>query len=180
MITAQHKRFRPKLTKEEQAYEKQRREWAREDRAALKREKEAQRLLKANAKRELAILDYMLKTDMKYHHHGREDSMIQQIKEAINAIKTDPKNFKIYDPYVWNRLGEGNNYLPACHFGNLWSRSNDFDTIYEVPLDGSYRFYTYDSGQRGIGSFHYISCKKIEEVITVPKVNPGGFPPITC
>lgn len=33
---------------------------------------------------------------------------------------------------------------------------------------------------RGLGSFSYITAVKINKVIEVPKVNPGGFPPTTC
>ena len=57
--------------------------------------------------------------------------------------------------------------------------SDEFESIYDVPLDGSYIFSIFDSGQRGLGSFNYIRVTKTENEIIVPYVNPGAFPPIT-
>jgi hypothetical protein len=166
-----------KQTPEEKAESKQRREWDREERKRLKLEKEESRKNKIAIKTELAILRFMLKTDVLYYHHGKQDSMKSVIKTTIQEIK-ETEQIKEYNGYVWNYLGEGNNYLPKCQLGNLFS-SDEFETIYDVPLDGSYIFSIFDSGQRGLGSFNYIRVTKTENEIIVPYVNPGAFPPIT-
>jgi hypothetical protein len=169
----------------------------KERRAAMKKAKERIREVKIQYKRELSILNYMLKNDVLYYHHNKSESMRHTIEKTIALLKesyeelkpylqevTNPWDFGIkdihtkYHPYVWNRLGEGNNYLPLCHFENLFN-SNTFKSIYDVPLDGTYEFYIYDSGERGLGAFHYITCKRIENKIHIPFVNPGALPQIT-
>jgi hypothetical protein len=158
-------------------YERQRehRKWERE---YAKREREANRDLRGKLKREKEVLTFMLKNDVLYYHHNRSESMMEDIEKALNKVKIDKKHQE-YDPYIWNRQGEGNNYIPLCQFGNIFSNVDGFGSIYEVPLDGTYKFYIYDSGQRGLGSFNYITAKKVEQELKVPHVNSGGFPPIT-
>ena len=113
-----------KPTAEEKAESKERREYYREERKRLKLEKEEIRKNKIAVKNELSILQFMLKTDVLYYHHGKEDSMKSVIKNTIQEIK-ETNQIKEYNGYVWNYLGEGNNYLPKSQLGNLFS-SNDF------------------------------------------------------
>ncbi len=133
---------------------------------------------KKNIARELAILNFMLKNDVLFHHHGVKDSCETKIKVRIDWLKKD-NIFQEYDSYIWNYQGDGKNYMPLSWLGFIFN-SVDFNSIYDVPLDGSHEFYAYDSGMRGLGSFSYITAVKINKVIEVPKVNPGGFPPTTC
>lgn len=133
---------------------------------------------KKNVARELAILNFMLKNEVLFHHHGVKDSCEPEIKKRIDWLKKD-NIFQEYDSYIWNYQGEGYNYMPLSWLGFIFN-SVDFKSIYDVPLDGSYEFYAYDSGRRGLGSFSYIATVKNNKNIEVPKVNPGGFPPTTC
>lgn len=167
----------PKLSAEEKLERAQRRQWDKEDRERLKLEKSRQREQKQANKIELAILNFMLKTDVLYYHHGRSESMKNTIKSKIESVKETGRNTE-YDPYIWNYQGEGKNYMPKCQMGNIFS-SSDFDTIYEVPLDGTYIFSIFDSGQRGLGSFNRITATKVEKQFNAPYVNPGAFPPVT-
>jgi len=114
---------------------------------------------KQNIKRELSVLKFMQKNDVKYYHHSTEDSMLKKINEHIEAIKNGSR-WCIYDPYIWNYQGEGNNYTSRCLLGNLWYSISGFESIYDVPLDGTYKFFITDSGQRGCGSYNYFffSC----------------------
>lgn len=168
----------PKRTPEELAEYKQNRQWDKEDRERAKAEKAAATLQKTHNKIELAVLNFMLKTDVLFHHHRVEESLKSEIQAQIDSVKATGEHME-YNPYIWNRQGEGNNCLPKCQMGNIFS-SSEFDSIYEVPLDGTYVFYVYDSGERGCGSFNRITVKKVEEQAKVPFVNPGGFPPITA
>ena len=152
-------------------YERQQ-EYKRWDREQAKREREEKRILRANLKREKAVLTFMKKNDVMYHHHGRKESMMDEIKSALGKIKEG--EYQEYDPYIWNRQGEGNNYLPLCQFGNIFSGTSEFETIYDVPLDGTYKFYIYDSGERGLGSFNRITAKKVEQETKVPYVHSGS------
>ena len=166
------------LTPEEREQRKQsikeQRIYAAYDKQQRKEERERNKL----NKRELRILKFMKKQNTQYHHHGTTSSMMKEIEERIKSFETRPYH-KEYDPYIWNYQGEGNSYMPKSQLGRIW-RSNEFNSIYDVPLDGTYRFYSYDSGQRGLGSFDYISAEKVEKQIKVPHVNPGALIPITC
>jgi hypothetical protein len=142
-----------------------------------RQERKAKRELNANLRREKKILTYMKKNDVLYYHHDRSDSSMKQIESALKSVKDG--NYEEYDSYIWNRQGEGNSYMPLCQFHNIYRAVDGFDTIYDVPLDGTYQFHIYDSGQRGLGSFNYITATKVEEEVAVPFVNPGGFPQIT-
>ena len=174
-LDAEYRRSRPKLTKEEKEYQRSCREYDRECRQREKEERKEKKLNRQNVKRELAVLAFMKKNDVKFYHHGREDSMLKTINNHIEQLKKPNASWQIYDPYIWNYQGEGRNYTSRCLLGNLWSRSEGFETIYDVPLDGSYKFYITDSGSRGLGSYDYIQAAKVDEPVYVPKVNPGGF-----
>jgi hypothetical protein len=149
------------------------RRWRQEQREIKKQAREQKRL----NKRELDILNFMMKTDVRFYHHQYHESMRKTIKGLIDGMKDDPKHNK-YHPYIWNYQGEGHNYLPKSQMECIWS-SREFETIYDVPLDGTYVFQIYDSGERGLGSFNRITAVKVDETPIVPKVNPGGMPPIT-
>ena len=145
-----------------------------------KRDKEIKREekeLKLNIKRELAILMFMKKHDILNHHHGTKESSLDKINEAIEKVKTQNK-WEEYDSYIWNYQGEGNDRISICLMGNIF-RSSEFKSIYDVPLDGTYKFHIYDTGQRGLGSFDHITATKVETPVQVPHVNPGAFFPIT-
>jgi hypothetical protein len=157
--------------KQNKIYDKERREDERKRKAEEK-------VHKSNVKRELTLLKYMLKHDVSYFHHGKEDSMKTSIQKQISYLQ-ERNAYREYDPYIWNRQGEGKNYNPLSHLGCLFS-SNEFKDIYEVPLDGTYKFHIYDSGERGLGSFNRITATKIEQEVNVPYVNPGAMFPITA
>lgn len=171
-------RVRPKLTKEEREEEKQRAKWRKEDRI---RERENKLLIKEEKrlyKKELEVLTFMKKTDVLYHHHGTSESMRKTIEEQIIRLK-ETKEPTVYHQYIWNYRGEGNNRMLRSELGCLF-RSSEFDTPHDVPLDGTYVFEMYDSGQRGCGSFHGLTVRKVEEKSYIPKVDPGGIIPITA
>lgn len=173
-----HKKYLSSLTPGQLAEYKQNKIWEAESRKRSAAEKAAKVQHNKKIKREKTLLKFMLKNDVLSYHHGQADSKLKEIKIQLDIL-TKRNTYREYDPYVWNRLGEGNNHLPLSHMGCLW-RSNEFETIYDVPLDGSYTFYIYDSGERGLGSFSRITaCKKGENPF-VPKVNPGGIPQITA
>jgi len=153
---------------EEASYRKSDRERNRPQKAEDKRHRDGK-------KRELAILTYMAKTNVLDHHHGRQDSLLEKIKSRIAIIKSKDQ-FTEYDPYGWNwGLTRPGLSLLGCR----WS-SGEFNDIYDVPLDGSYVFYVYDSGERGLGSKDRITAKKAEVATSVPYVNPGAIIPITA
>lgn len=139
----------------------------------------AQKALATKAKN---ILKYMLKTDVLFYHHGRTDSMKDTVEKAltkvVNGIKDKTYTHSEYHPYIWNYQGQGRNYIPLVQLNCLWK--GPFDTIYDVPLDGSYIFSVFDSGQRGSGSFHGITATKVTEQVEVSKVSPGSMIPITA
>lgn len=151
-------------------FDKENREYAKAEKLKIKQEK-------ALAKKELEILNFMLKTDVLFYHHGKSSSMRSLILEQIKGLKTNG-NAKVYDPYIWNYQGECNNYTFRSNLGCLFSGGNNFKTTHDVPLDGSYKFVINDSGQRGLGSYDYIKAVKIDEEVKIPYVNPGAFPPI--
>lgn len=127
-------------------------------------------------KKELAILNFMKKTDVYYYHHNRKESLKSLIKEKITSIK-ETNNPKEYNSYIWNY--QDSDYMSKSLLGNIFS-SSEFETIYDVPLDGTYIFSVYDSGTRGLCSFNRITVTKIEEELNVPYVNPGALIPITA
>lgn len=166
------------LSPEEQAEHKQRVKWAKEDRLREKESKLIAKQTKLDNKRELNILKFMLKHDVLYYHHNTSDSSKTKILKQIEAVKRGDGH-KEYDSYIWNYQGEGKNYMSRCLLGNIFS-SSEFETIYDVPLDGTYSFHIYDSGQRGLGSFNRIKAEKVEVKPLVPYVNPGALIPITA
>ena len=168
------KRYKPSKEELEQnrsnrRYDKEQREYAKEERAAKKLEKQ-------NVKRELTVLMFMKKNDVKNYHHSRVDSMLETINSRIESLKQPDARWREYDPYIWNHNGDTGNHTPKCLLGNLWDRGQ-FETIYDVPLDGTYQFAVTDSGSRGLGSYNYIKAVKTEEEVYVEKVNPGAFRP---
>lgn len=169
---------RQKLTKEEREEEKQRAIWRKEDRI---RERENKLVIKEEKrlyKKELEVLTFMKKTDVLYHHHGTSESMRKTIEEQITRLK-ETKEPTVYHQYIWNYRGEGNNRMLRSELGCIF-RSSEFDTPHDVPLDGTYVFEMYDSGQRGCGSFHGLTVRKVEEKSYIPKVDSGGIIPITA
>lgn len=167
-----------KETPEERQYRLDSARWRREDRAAEKERKAEERLHKANMKREIKLMEYMLKVGVGYHHHGRVDDMDDEIREHIKRMKTDDNpHWLVYDPYFWNHNANQSSYTSRCLLGNLWDRSCGFDSIYDVPLDGTYRFVISDSGQRGLGSYNYMEAVRVEQEFKAPTVNPGAFRP---
>lgn len=172
---------------------KQEAKWRREDAAYNKLEKARLKEHKTILAQAKAVLLYMKKTDVLYHHHGQSDSMMKSITAALDGLKNTERNtvrFTInreevylphhmeYNSYIWNYQGQGNNYMPICQFGSIWR--GPFDSIYSVPLDGTYIFSIHDSGQRGLGSFNGITATKVTEPVYVPHVSPGSIIPITA
>lgn len=164
------------LTPEQLAERKEQLKWRKEDTARKSAERKRETEHKKNIKRELAILKFMLKTDVPYLHHGRTDSMKTEIENAIARVGYSDNHLE-YDSYFWNYNTAKSSYMPISQLGCLWR--GDFDTIYDVPLDGTYKFHIYDSGSRGMGSMNHITCEKVEAEIKAPYVNPGAFVPIT-
>lgn len=180
---------RPKLTEEEK---ENNRYW----REVKRNIKEGNKEVRANHRREIKVLNLMKKQDVLYHHHSSKDSSMGSIKSALQLIKEqNTKNIELnrdeyhdersitdvsteYDPYIWNY--QDSNTLPRCQFGCIWSSVDDFNSIYDVPLDGTYKFHIYDSGQRGLGSFNRITATKVEVEVEAPYVNPGALIPITA
>ena len=164
------------MTKEQKAAWKLENEDRRRFRKAEREQAAEERQQRARVKRELGILKFMLKTDVLNHHHGRADSLKGSIATAIDEVKRTGRHTH-YDSYIWNY--RDSSYMPYSWLGCIF-RSSDFETIYDVPLDGTYVFYTYDSGQRGLGSFSGMSVRKVETEASVPTVNPGGIIPTTA
>jgi len=168
------KALSPEERQREKDQKKQDAEYRKYDRIAAKEQKIADKKEREGRKRELAILNYMVKTNVFDHHHGRQDSLLSTIKSRIAKLK-EKGSYTEYDNYGWNW---GVTHPGVSLLGCRWS-SCDFEEIYNVPLDGSYIFYVYDSGERGSGSRNRISAKKVEEPTNVPYVNPGAIIPIT-
>ena len=168
-----------KLSLEEK---EQKRLWKIHDRRQREYDKQARHEKKINRelrKREITILKYMLKTDVEFFHHGRADSMKIEIMKQLEILKNPNQSYDKYNAYIWNYQGPGKNSLPRCQFDCIFSPGDTgFETIYDVPLDGTYHFVIFDSGQRGLGTFNYIKPIKIGTTFNTPKVNPGGFPPL--
>ena len=164
------------LTPEQREREKQeaidRKAWAKHEREE-RRQASGARKLKT---RERKILTFMKKTGVEYHHHDRVEMV--DINFFIERLKHEDSHTS-YDPYYWNHSG-GTSQMPIALLGRLWSSCAEFETMYDVPLDGTYRFQCYDSGQRGLGSFGRITAIKVEEPAYVPHVEPGAMVPITA
>jgi hypothetical protein len=141
------------------------RELALWEREQARKDREHKRLVN----RELKVLKFMKKTGVLYYHHNKVDSWANSIKSIIEQVKEE----KRYHIYEWT-TGE---HVPFCHIGCRF-RSNEFDSIYDVPLDGSYIFQAYDSGERGLGAKDRLTAVKVEEKPYVPYVNPGAIIPI--
>lgn len=154
------------------------------DKEARKKAIHDKRVLKRTkllVKREIAILEYMLDSGIYHYHHGRRDSLEEAVQKRITRLKGSLKenpSYKEYHNYIWNYNSDRSSYMYYSLLHCLW-RSSIFKRIHQVPLDGTYVFYTYDAGERGGGSFNRISVHKADEPPYVPNVNPGGFPPIT-
>lgn len=167
------------FSKEAKAERASDRAWRKLDRENKKIERERVKADKALLKKELEVLNFMLKNDVIYYHHNQQESMIPSIKKVIEILKSkDLTDIKKYHPYIWNHQGEGNNYMLRSQLDNIFS-SGEFKSIHDVPLDGTYKFTIKDSGQRGLGSFDYMYAEPVEAEVKVPYVNPGGFPPIS-
>lgn len=167
------------LTPEEREKEKLAKARKKEDeywrKKNIKDAKLADKKFNSEKKRELKLLKFMLKTDVLEHHHGEQDSSVKTIKSRIERIK-ERNEYTEYDPYGWNW---GLSYPGLSLLGCRWS-SSFFESIYDVPLDGSYIFYIYDSGERGSGSKNRMTAKKVDVAPYVPYVNPGAIIPITA
>jgi len=172
-----HRTYLKSLSPEALAEYRENQRWRKEERAIAKAQKEKEKAHKIRVQRELAVLQFMLRTGILYYHHGEAESMRLRVVRAIGKVCEGL--VEEYDPYIWNHQGEGNNYMPFCQFGKIW-RHEQFPSIYDVPLDGTWIFYGYDSGERGLGAFHRISAHKAGNPPYPPKVDPGGFPPITA
>lgn len=150
----------------------------REDCAVERERKAEERLHRANLKREIRVMECMLRVGVGYHHHGRVDDLSEEVRGHIARMKHDERpHWLVYDPYFWNHNADQSSYNSRCLLGNLWDRSCGFDSVYDVPLDGTYRFVVHDSGQRGLGSYNYMGAVRVEEEFSAPEVNPGAFRP---
>jgi hypothetical protein len=136
----------------------------REVRAAERERRAEERRHRANLKREIRVMRSMLKVGVVYQHHGRVDDATESVRERIDQMGAELRpHWQVYEPYFWNYDAGRSSYNSRCLLGNLWDRSCGFDTIYDVPLDGTYRFVIYDSGQRGLGSYNYMGAVKVEK-----------------
>ena len=142
-----------------------------EERKLNKEIRAHQREQKRKHKKDLALLRYMKKTGLKFYHHNTHDGMIGEVKKALKECRESKPNF---DQDYWARYRMYSDTLFDC----VWSH-DEFETIYDVPLDGTYRFHIYDSGRRGYGAKNNITTTKNEQP-DIPEVNPGGIPPTTA
>lgn len=134
-----------------------------------KKKKKISRLAKKNNKRELLILNFMKKTDVFYHHHNSKESLKKQVLYQIDVIKKANSVVDYVEDVHEGYVGYSNSYTSRSLLGNSW-RSDEFETIYDVPLDGTYHFHVFDSGQRGLGSINGITChKKAKEIVELNK-----------
>jgi len=161
----------PEQLKQEKDERKSRQEWFKIQRDERRVEIPARKLMN----REVKILKFMKTSNVEYHHHSSVDNI--NIDPYI-ALAKSQQSHTSYDSYYWNHSG-GTSQMPIALLGRLFS-SSEFDTIYDVPLDGTYRFQCYDSGQRGMGAFDRITAIKVEAPAYVPFVNPGAMIPITA
>ncbi len=172
-----HRAYLKTLSPEALAEYKDNQRWKKEERARERARKEEEKKHKALIARELSVLEFMKRTGFYYYHHGAVDNIEDLVERAIKRVKEG--EWQEYNLYAWLHQIDKSNYMSICQFGKLW-RHSEFDSIYDVPLDGSWLFYSYDSGERGAGAFHRISAYKKDEKPKLPFVNPGGFPPITA
>ncbi len=142
-------------------------------RKEARREKEELKTQKILNKRELAILEYMKASGVLYYHHSKSDKLFESLDKGREYIKSEGTHL-VYHPYFWNHNEKQSSYMPVCLLGRLWNHS-DFTSIYDVPLDGSWIFYAYDAGERGLGSFQRISAYLKGELPYAPNVYPGYF-----
>ena len=173
-----HREYLKRLSLEDLAQLKSNAAYDKEKRRIAKEDRERAKALKLLIQREISILEYMKAKGCNYYHHGEYDSIGSYIDQLIKLIN-ETNNYLEYNSYIWNYQGEGNNYMPISQMGKIW-RHDIYETIYDVPLDGTQIFYSYDSGGRGLGAFHRISCHETGKCPFVPKVKPGGFPQITA
>lgn len=140
--------------------------------------------IKKLAKKELAILKFMYKTDVFFFHHNTKDSLRLEIKNRIQIISKslidNSPIYKEYNSYWMYYNNEQSHYMPMSLLYNYTWINDTFPSIYDVPLDGSYLFYCYDSGLRGLGSMNRISVEKSENEFKIPFVNSGAMIPITA
>lgn len=179
---------------------KEQKEQRKRDREGNKVFRETKKQYMSDYRNEVAILKFMLKTDVIYYHHGQEESLKDLIKTQLDKIQSRHKKYLTerkkleewgdketyynclfsshinteYHPYYWNYNKDESSHIPLSYLGRLWY-GGEFETIYDVPLDGSYIFYTTDSGARGLGSMDYLKVRKSTEEVVVYKVNPGAI-----
>jgi len=145
---------------------------AKENDDYAKAQRKEVREAKKAKKREIDILKFMQKTTVEHRHHSTTELIPNlDILCAIASAECGQLTTCDYDAATRS--------VSMCQLGNLWNHP-DFLTIYNVPLDGTYRFIVYDSGHRGCGARDYITAVSVTEDPIIPKVNPGGFPPITA
>ncbi|MEO8934678.1 MAG: hypothetical protein ABI295_10245, partial [Xanthomarina sp.] len=77
---------RPKLTKEEKERNAQYLRWRKEDRENEKMRKEEERENEKMVRKSIAILKYMIKTDVINYHHGRGDSSKERLKQILKIV----------------------------------------------------------------------------------------------
>ena len=140
------------------------------DREIDREEKRQAKEKRLNLQREKAVLKFMSKTGVLFHHHGLSDSLKEEIEKRLKRIQENG-NYQEYNQYK--------GLLPLSQLGCLFS-SKEFQSVYDVPLDGTYKFEVYDSGERGLGSFRRMTVIKVEEKFQAPYVNPGAIIPITA
>ena len=188
-LAKRYRQYAATLTPEQKEQRKKEARWRKEDAIRDKEAKVALKAHKAILSKAKAVLSYMKKTDVLYHHHSTSDSMMSTIVSQLDSLKQTDRNtvsflnkeyprHNEYHSYYWNYNSAQSSYMPKAQLGCLWY--GPFDTIYDVPLDGTYTFYIYDSGSRGLGSMNHISAKLTEKKTEVPYVNPGALIPITA
>lgn len=137
--------------------------YRQELKAYRRQEKEKEQEYKKKLSRELKVLRFMKKTDVLYYHHGTSESMMKRIEKGIQMITKGHFGARVYTeyhPYYWNYSPNKSSEMPLSYLGCLFNSS--FETIYDVPLDGTYIFEIRDSGERGLGSFDRIFAKKVQ------------------
>ena len=129
--------------------------------------------------KELAILQFMYEDgDLTRHfHHGESNPLKMEIGHRIEVMLNLGTTTE-FNEYAASR-NSGDSQLPLSQLGCLW-RHDKFPSIYDVPLDGTWRFFTYDSGERGLGAFNRISAFDAKALPAITKVYPGEFPPIVA
>jgi hypothetical protein len=146
-----------------------------EERRLDKQIKQHQREQKNMFAEEQRIIQFMKKTGVEYHHHSKKDLI--DMKPILKELNRQKPIFKTADGPTdyWATFHGRGLALLDCN----WS-SSEFETIYDVPLDGTYIFQIYDSGHRGYGSKNNITAIETGRQPYVPYVNPGAIIPITA